>query len=125
MPILSYLSNLGMGGGSSVTQVVVVVTPASEGSARRRHSFRYDRWGKKKKQALKRSPEAVQIVQEIANGYESANALASLSAALKQLETVLAAENIKAAEVYRDLMRLELDRLEYEKEEDEDFLLLH
>lgn len=125
MPILSYLSNIGMGGGSSVTPAVVVVTPRSDGGQRHRHSFRYDRWGKKKKQALKRSPEAVQIVQEIANEYESANALASLSSALKQLESALVAEKIRAVDVYRELLTLELDRLEYEKEEDEDFLLLH
>lgn len=124
MPILVYLSNLGMGGGGTVAPVVVV-TPASEGSARRRHSFRYDRWGKKKKQALKRSPEAVQIIEQIAEVYADKPDLASLGAAVAVLEQDLKTERIRVLSVYKELLELEIERIEHEKDEDEDLLLLH
>lgn len=127
MPILSYLSNLGMGGSSAAapTPVVVVSTPASEGSARRRHSFRYDRWGKKKKQARKASPEAVQIIEQIAEVYAQRYDVGALEAAVAALQVELRAEQIRARDVFKELLALELERLAYENDEDDDFMLLH
>lgn len=106
--------------------VAVPVTPPkkkSEGGQRHepRKSFRYDRWGRKKREAYKKSPEAVAIVEQIAQIYvqdpQIPLAVARLTYELKQ-------EQIKAAYVYTELLRLEIARLEFEDEEDDDFLLL-
>lgn len=91
----------------------------SEGSVRHRSSFRYDRWGKKKKQVQKKCPEVIQIIEQVAES--SVENLAPLSQALARLESELRIESIKASQIYRDLLELELDRLSYEKENDEDF----
>lgn len=122
MPILVYLSNLGMGGSGAAP--VVVAKAKSEGSARR-FSFRYDRWGKKKKQARKASPEAVRLVEQIAEVYAQDYGLEALEAAVRALQAQLKLEKIRARNVYTELLLLELERLAYENEEDDDFILLH
>lgn len=91
----------------------------SEGSVRHRSSFRYDRWGKKKKQVQKKCPEVIRLIEQVAES--SVENLAPLSQALARLESELRIESIKASQIYRDLLELELDRLSYEKENDEDF----
>lgn len=108
-------------GVSAPAPVVVVSTPASVGG--RKHSFRYDRWGKKKRQAKKKSSEAVQIIERVVE--KAADEHLSLSAALTVLEAQLEAENIRNSEIYRDLLAIEIERRAYEQDEDEDLLLLH
>lgn len=95
-------------------------TVKSEGG--RRKSFRYDRWGRKKKQADRASPEAVQIIQEVAQAHFETP---DLAAALVRLDFELKKEQIKQIAVYSELLRLEIDRLKFEQdEEDDDFMML-
>lgn len=118
----SIFNNAVFNTGSAPTPVVVVTTPASVGG-HRKHSFRYDRWGKKKRQAKKKSAEAVQIIEQVVE--KAADEHLSLSAALTVLEAKLEAENIRNSEIYRDLLAIEIERRAYEQDEDEDLLLLH
>lgn len=110
---------------SAVPLPPVVSTRASEGSQRKRKaSFRYDRWGRKKKQALRASPEAVQIIREVAQAYSD---VPDFAAALARLDFELKKEQIRTISVYGELLKLEIDRLEFEKqldEEDDDFMML-
>lgn len=74
---------------------------------------------KKKKQAEKKSPAAVEIVEDIASRQ------ASLAAALEILTDELQHARIKELTVYRDLLKLEFERKRYEEDmDDEDVILL-
>ena len=113
--------------GGSPAAAVVVPAAKSEGGQRhepRRKSFRYDRWGRKKREAYKKSPEAVAIVEQVAQEYVQDPQIAAATA---RLNYELKQEQIKAVYVYTELLRLEIARLEYERDEaddDDEFLLL-
>lgn len=106
------------GGGGSTP----VVEKKSEGGQRPRKSFRYDRWGRKKREAYKKSPEAVVIVEQVAQIYAQDPQIA---VAVSRLNYELKQEQIKAVYVYTELLRLEIARLRHESDDDEDddFLL--
>lgn len=98
----------------------VPIPPVGGGGVRK--SFRYDRWGRKKKQAYRASPEAVQIIQELAQAYSD---VPDLAAAIARLDFELKKEQIRTIAVYGELLKLEIDRLEFEQdEEDDDFMML-
>jgi hypothetical protein len=77
------------------------------------------RFEKKKKQALKKSAEAVDIVEEIAATQKSA------VEALARLAVELDSANIREAAIYRDLLTLELEiKRRADDADDEDAILL-
>lgn len=115
----------GSGSTPTPTPTPVVATPASLGGvASQPIQDRYwrsleRRFEKKKKQALQKSPEAVDIVEEIASTQNiAAEALARLAVELER-------SNIREAAIYRDLLKLELEIKQRDEEvDDEDVILL-
>lgn len=127
MPILAYLSNLGMGGSEApAPPPITVIALSTEGGGvvswplQDKYWHQLERRHKKKKQqAEKKSHEAVEIVEDIAGRY------ASLAAALEVLADELQHARIRELVVYRDLLKLEFERKRHEEDmDDEDVILL-
>lgn len=97
----------------------VVSTVSVSGGAGRRifGPIDWSRFDRVKKRAKKKSKKAVEIVEEITDEN------ISLSAALERLEQELVAARIVQLEVYRDLLRLELER-KADDDEDDELLLM-
>lgn len=109
--------------GLPVVQVPIVYAGGGPAQLRWREDFDLRPLHKKRKEVKKKSPEVLQIVEEIAKGE------LDLAHALEELEKQLQEERIRQLKLYRELLALEVERNRARAEglaqdDDEESLLL-